>query len=304
MPHAHSVLAKARRADLRYDPFPHLVIENCLPEDYYRALEQSYPEDATILQLDAWRRRQRGQNQRADICAHQAFEHPELVAPVWLEFMRHHCSGAFYAEVIALLGPEMKTLYPDLERRLGGRLEDRTVGVRFQPGGDTGALSLDCQVGINTAVTRRSSVRGAHTDAPEELYAMLLYFRRADDDAPGGDLEILRWRDGVERRFVGTAVDDADCERVSTVPYAPNTLVVFLNAQHAVHAVSPREPTAKSRRLVNVIGEVYNAIPEGLYAKPQKPPAEPGQPPAAAPGGGLLGRYRQLVGRRKSAGTG
>jgi len=34
----HSVLRRASRAQIRYDPFVHLVIEDCLPAEYYREL--------------------------------------------------------------------------------------------------------------------------------------------------------------------------------------------------------------------------------------------------------------------------
>ena len=37
-----------------------------------------------------------------------------------------------------------------------------------------------------------------------------------------------------------------------------------------VHAVSERDITPHSRRLVNIIGEVYKALPEGLFVKEQK----------------------------------
>lgn len=38
-----SVLQKATAADVRRDPFPHLILENALPEDLYAALEASFP---------------------------------------------------------------------------------------------------------------------------------------------------------------------------------------------------------------------------------------------------------------------
>jgi hypothetical protein len=37
-----SVLLKADT--VRTDPFPHIVIDDCLPDDYYRALSLTFPE--------------------------------------------------------------------------------------------------------------------------------------------------------------------------------------------------------------------------------------------------------------------
>ncbi|NUZ05788.1 2OG-Fe(II) oxygenase [Piscinibacter koreensis] len=252
------------------EPFAHLVIENCLPADYYRALADAYPPDAQVLELDAWRRGGPVQpNQRNDIGAHQVLRAPGLVAPVWEAFVRHHASAAFWADVVRVFGPALRATYPDLEQRLGGRLEHLASGVRFDPDGDAGPISLDCQIGINTPVTHPGSVR-VHTDAPEELFAMLLYFRRDEDDSTGGELEIRRWKPGRARRFVGSECDADDAELVATIPYRANTLVAFVNSDESLHAVSPRSPTPHSRRLVNLIGEVYRALPDGLFVKTQK----------------------------------
>ena len=50
----------------------------------------------------------------------------------------------------------------------------------------------DCQVGINTPVTRNgpTAVRGPHYDRLTELFAGLLYFRHPDDRSSGGDLQV------------------------------------------------------------------------------------------------------------------
>ena len=47
--------------------------------------------------------------------------------------------------------------------------------------------------------------------------------------------------------------------------YEANTFIMFLNTLDSIHGVTPREPSLKSRRLVNIIGEAYNLKPEGLF---------------------------------------
>jgi hypothetical protein len=269
--HVHGVLERLCADDVRMEPFAHVVVENCLPPDYYRALASAYPGDEQVLQLNGWRRGGPVQsNQRNDISAHQVLREPGLVAPIWEDFVRYHTSPAFYAEVVRVLGPALRATYPDLEQRLGGRLETLRSGVRFAAHDDPGPVSLDCQIGINTPATRPSSVRRVHTDSPEELFAMLLYFRRDEDDSSGGDLQLLRWRPGRKRRFVGSECDDGDAMQVGSVPYRPNTLVAFVNSTESLHAVSERAITPHSRRLVNIVGEVYRALPDGLFVKEQK----------------------------------
>ena len=54
-------------------------------------------------------------------------------------------------------------------------MSDWTTGIRFDPEWDQGQISLDCQIGINTPPKRKSSARGVHTDAPDELFASCVF---------------------------------------------------------------------------------------------------------------------------------
>ena len=38
-----SMLGRARRHDIVTEPFPHIVVEDALPADYYRQLAAEYP---------------------------------------------------------------------------------------------------------------------------------------------------------------------------------------------------------------------------------------------------------------------
>jgi len=123
-------------------------------------------------------------------------------------------------------------------------MSEWTTGIRFDPEWDRGQIALDCQIGINTPVRRRSSTRCVHTDAPDELFAMLLYFRRDDDRVPGGDLEICQWKKNAPHLFVDRDVDESDTERRAVVPYKANTLVIFINSTLSLHAVTPARSNA------------------------------------------------------------
>lgn len=267
-----SVLRNVSRADIRRDPFPHIVIEDCLPPDIYNELARAYPSDASILQLSgAAAKYYIRQNHRYDLCAHRALENPQAVGRTWREFIQYHVSGGFFREFLALLGPDLQQTYPGLERRFGRKAQEWTTGIRFDPAARNVDIALDCQIGINTPAERMSSTRSVHTDAPDELFAMLLYFRPAADCIAGGNFEIYRWKPGVTRRFVGREVDSRDAEIFGTIEYKPNTLVAFINSDVSLHGVSPRAPSHISRRLVNIVGRVRQSVPEGLFATPQKP---------------------------------
>lgn len=48
----------------------------------------------------------------------------------------------------------------------------------------------------------------------------------------------------------------ASCQTVSTVKYDANTLVFFVNSNHAYHAVTPRSRTPYPRRFVNIVAQL------------------------------------------------
>jgi hypothetical protein len=267
----YSILGRVTRADVRRDPYPHVVIDNCLPADLYEELARTYPADSTILQLgSAAGKRPDRPNSRQDIDARRILARPECFTETWRTFVEYHISNTFFQEFLQLMGPQIAAIYPQLEQRLGCPLPKLTTGVLGDAASRGSQLLLDCHVGINTPSSRLSSVRRVHTDAPDELFAALVYFRRDEDTVTGGDLEIFRWKDKRKHLFVASEVDESDTERVHTVAYRANTAVIFINSECALHAVSKRGPALASRRLVNIMGRFRESLPEGLFEKRQK----------------------------------
>jgi hypothetical protein len=267
----YSILRGVTRAAIRHEPYVHIVVENCLSAPLYEELARTFPSDETVLGLGKSARDGHARpNSRHDVHTQEILRNPERFAPGWLDFVRYHVSSAFFHELLELLGPEILATHPELERRLGRPLHELRTAVRGAPAADESDIALDCHIGINTPSGIGSSVRRVHTDAPDELFAALLYFRAANDRAAGGHLEIFQWKRNRAQRFVGSEVDEADAEPVATVTYKPNTAVIFINSARALHAVSVRDPSPVSRRLVNIMGRVPHSIPEGLFEKKQK----------------------------------
>jgi hypothetical protein len=267
----YSILRGVTRADIRHEPYVHVVVENCLSAPLYEELARTYPSDETILGLGKSAPDGRAPpNSRHDVHTQEILRHPDRFSPSWRAFVSHHVSNAFFQELLGLMGPEILATHPQLERRLGRPLHELRTAVRDAPEVGESDIALDCHIGINTPSSRCGSVRRVHTDAPDELFAALLYFRAPEDRAAGGHLEILQWRRNKPHLFVGSEVDESDAEPVNTVTYKPNSAVIFINSAMALHAVSAREPSPVSRRLVNIMGRVPHSIPEGLFEKRQK----------------------------------
>jgi hypothetical protein len=267
----YSILRGITRADIRYEPYAHIVLEGCLPAPLYAELARTFPADETILRLGKSAKRGRAKpNSRHDVGAQCILCNPDRFSNSWQEFVKYHVSNVFFREFIGLMGPEIMAAYPWLERRLGRPLHELRTGILETPDADDCDIALDCHIGINTPSRRRGSVRRVHADAPDELFAALIYFRAENDLAEGGDLEILQWKPNKARLFVGSEVIESDALPSHTVASNPNTAVILINSANALHAVSARSASLVSRRLVNIMGRVPRSIPEGLFEKSQK----------------------------------
>ena len=255
-----SILSNASSMDLVHEPYPHLVIENALDPALFDELEATFPDDALVVNerpvADTW------------------FDYPACkvlnnhgISPLWQDFFRYHTSTAFFRELTSLAGPALLQLNPDLEARVGRRLDQFNVGMR--PGGKENALapgadvSMECQFYVNYTRQPRT-VRGPHVDRASELFAALLYFRQSNDDSSGADLHICEadhalYDDGgksIRIAALPAEVDPSAVKTVRTARYKANTLVLFLNSARSIHAVSPRSPTALTRRHVNFCCDV------------------------------------------------
>lgn len=183
------------------DPFPHLVIENALPDDYYERLLETRPAPDEIL-----RGRVVGSNQRVDLPTELA---TRALEPVWRKFCTYHSSSEFAEQICKVFGVSVPKRY-----------------------------MIRCQPGLNTPSPTLSRVRGPHLDNPCELFAGLFYMPTDDD---GGDLEVYRWKDGPKKYHGKLEVEDECVELVKTIKYQPNTYFMFLNTANSLHGVTTRK---------------------------------------------------------------
>lgn len=263
-----SLLGNKQGLEFFESPFPHLVIRNALPLPLYQSLQRLRPTPEQIING-----RSLHQNSRYDLNADQLFDLAERseIDPLIKSFVDYHTSPAWWNELVDVFGPSIERFYPDLHRQFrGNSLRTALTGVRFRQKDD---LDLECQIGLNTPVTKVSRVRGPHVDDPVELIAGLFYMRLPDDTSDGGALQIFA-RNSRGLKFSTMAeTSDACVDLVKTIPYEQNTFVAFLNHVDSLHGVTPRSLTPYPRLLVNIVVEVRRplfALPLTRLAKMRK----------------------------------
>lgn len=233
-----TVLSRIGPDQLHLEPFPFVSAPDCLDADLFDRLSSTMPVPKFGPKTPS-----------NTLALASPFEAPLDTAlnETWHAFAKAHVGAGFFAEVMALVGDAVRAIHPDLERRMGRSLEEASVSWRGAKA-DTD-FHLDFQLGYNSPVRETSSVRGPHVDKTRRLISALLYMPEPHDEA-GGELTVCRFKGA--RRFQGVSAALDDVEQVTTVPYEPNRLILFVNGPFSVHTVRPRSVTDKARRYVNL----------------------------------------------------
>lgn len=244
-----SVLSRAAGARLETQPFPHLVVEGALDPPLYQELVSSFPPLEVVSgHAPPWRN-----NFAYLLSAHEVIQHP-MVSERWRTFFAHHVSHDFWREALELVAAPLLALHPDLPRLAGKPLESFVAAPRRGPESAAADVLLDCQFAINSPVSEASTVRTAHIDRPNKLFNALLYCPVPGDPTPGGELDAFRFI-GRPAFLSGRQAAPSRIEVAKTVPYAANTLFLFLNSERSVHGVRPRPATPYVRRYLNFMAE-------------------------------------------------
>jgi len=242
-----SLLQNCNQQDIKLDPFPHIIIENALPDKIAKSLTKTFP--INIFNLES--------NNRRLNCSSFQVQQTKQINNLWKEFIRYHSSESFYAELIELFKPAfLKDDYI--------RYKKKCVGIRGRDSKDENKILLDAQISINTPVNFSTAVRSAHTDNTNKLFSGLFYLRMPDDSSVGGNLRLLKWRDAYSHydklKLYKEGLEDKHFSVFKEVNYANNVAVIFLNSLDAIHLVTPRHKTNYPRCFVNLVGELTHDV--------------------------------------------
>ena len=208
------IAAAIAHATVHDDPFPFMVVDNLVPRDVYRLLLRAIPPVEFFGDADPIK-----QNLRIP------FDNgPRLATEVW-QFVDH--AIAHRTIVPAVTARFANALSRHYDALFGSALAPRAAGLPQSPSG--GRLML-----------RRPGYRLApHRDPKRTMLTCLLYLARPGDDEAYGT-ELYRVDNERESSYTQTYYPEEEgcrCELVHTVPYRPNSMLVFLNGRgaHGAH---------------------------------------------------------------------
>ncbi len=221
---SHTSAAIARAA-VHDTPFPYMVVDDVLPPDVYRTLLRAIPPVEFFGDADPIK-----QNIRIP------FEYgPALATGVW----------RFVDDAIA-----HRTIVPAVTERFSRELE-RHYQSLFGDALAKRAASLPQSPSGGRLMLRRPGYRlNPHRDPKRTMLTCLLYLARPGDDEAYGT-ELYRVENERESSYTQTYYPEQEgcrCELVRTVPYRPNSMLVFLNGRGAHGAHIPAAAPATLER--------------------------------------------------------
>ena len=262
---AVNVIDFARRATIHHDPFPHLEIENFLPEPLYRELEANLPSIEYITDGE-----EIVSNRTYLRSSKRSLEDPDL-PKLWRDFIETNTSRVVFESALDIWGDAINQYHPRLAENFGKPLDAFTTARRSgkgdSPANRKADLMIDCQFGVNTPVEAMSSPRGPHVDRGAKLFSSLIYFRDEADESTGGEYELFRLRRGPFPRRKMKKIPERYIESVKKIPYRRNSLVMWINTPEAIHAVAQRSVTPYPRRYLAISGECFaGARPSDFFS--------------------------------------
>lgn len=209
-------LYRIANAPVREYPFPHIVVPDVFPDDFYRELRAHLPEQSALKTLGALGRIKGG-------------DYPaRLVMPLT-------------REAIAALPEAQRAFWERVGNWILGGGFGRAMLAKFEPWlrGRLGELAKhDFSDEVLIVRDLASYALGPHTDARHKVLSFLFYLP-ADDSQPQLGTSIYAPNDPQFRCEGGPEHDPRKFRRVATMPYVPNTLFAFMKTNNSFHGVEP-----------------------------------------------------------------
>jgi len=221
-------------------PYPHIIIENALPQELYNELSKTFPNSEIKKQLPVIQ----GHTYRY-LANNVLYKKTIPVSEKWQRFFEDHTSQNFYDMVLDIFDSDIPYTKQDIQQKVAVR---GFAGKKYD-------MVTDTQFVVHQPT--KGTTRTTHIDNPQELYAGLLYFKQDNDKSTGGDFEIYETGDVKQVwKLKGREIPEEQHKSlVKTITYQPNTLVMFLNTSKSVHGVTPRINADVDRLSINIIAE-------------------------------------------------
>ena len=217
-------------APLRAYPFPHVVVPEIFPPEFYPTLRAALPPDEAYTRLT-----DTGRVGGAYSPARLAF-FPGTGPGAALDAGR----AAFWNGFFRALAHE------ELSSWIMAKFYD-TLARRFGLGPNRPGVDLETEIFLMRDL--ETYALGPHSDSPRKAVSVLFYLPERGD-RPELGTSLYRPKDPAFRCPGGPHHPFEDFERITTIPYRPNTLFAFPKTDDSFHGVEPVVGAAVRRDLM------------------------------------------------------
>ena len=222
---AHTI-ARIKAAEVKRAPFPHVLIEDIFPADFYAEMMRRKMTDASYTPLVETGRVGGGYSP-ARLCFMPAMAEKSAEpdnAKFWTDFFAAYDDGEFLAAWLKLF-----------ERDVSARMSE-------QPERFAGEVGLGAEIFLMR--DKRTYGLSPHMDSTTKAISALFYLPADDRDVMmGTSLYVPRSADAMAPRG-SHATERRNFDHVATMPYKPNTVFAFPNVMPSFHGVEPIDQPA------------------------------------------------------------
>jgi hypothetical protein len=237
-----ALLLSNRTKDVSYHPFCHFQVEDYLPSKMYQSLLESFPEQRWFSETIEGDKNRLHSLYSAGIVRELCRQYP-----VWRDFMDFLSSQVFLNDLYQFVrGGLIKSR---------GLLNSRpwceaAIYHPFMP-----IVKQPVQMQFEFSRLPRGSFVPPHTDAPDKLVSLLLYFPDPEwRENYGGNTDFYRpKRSDLEYNWDNRRVPVEELVPFHSSPFTPNRLVGFLKSRNSYHGVLPITcPDGMARNSLNI----------------------------------------------------
>jgi FkbM family methyltransferase len=225
------ILKKISAAEITTDPFPYTVIDNIFPDEYFKKILDLFPTENQLVSLSETGRVSAGSYDQRLVTLFNK-EHFSKLDEERKKFYTELSSWLYSSEFI---GTVVQKFLPWCANRLAQIHEKKG---RLEIHGDALLVSDRTRYEI-----------GPHTDAPHRLISFLFYLPKNEKDRKLGT-SIYTSKDPGFVCPGGPHYNFADFNKINTIEFIPNRLLMFVRTARSFHGVEPILEEKTDRRLL------------------------------------------------------
>jgi len=257
---------KFKKKNFYLKPFPHLIIENALPNNIYEVLDNNFPKYPQ--QLDQF------DNSMFTVDDTNVYDDKES-HEYWKQILRYLSSSEYFSELNNIFGEHLTKHYSkafkliELIDKLSVKDNNEEIGSKIISNSRVMFFSPVKKRGIPKKPD--GSNLEVHCDGASKLFTSILYFKDKNDKSSGGELLLHKWRFKVPLEikkiilasglnFINTLIRSLQflfIKKNKIIKYKENCLVIFFGTENALHSVNEREEGSLTRRSIHA-GIHYN----------------------------------------------